>query len=94
MKVLHINTLDYGGAAIAAVRIHNAMLETGIDSSFLSLKKTLPNIVNHVILPDYFNKTATSQTVSLKNYLKIKFNKEYAKQPNENAYKYYDMNST
>jgi glycosyltransferase involved in cell wall biosynthesis len=77
MKVVHINTLDYGGAAIAAVRIHNAMLESGIDSSFLSLKKTIPNIINHVILPDYLNKTATNQTVSLKNYLKIKFNKDY-----------------
>jgi glycosyltransferase involved in cell wall biosynthesis len=79
MKVLHINTLDYGGAAIAAVRIHNAMLESGIDSSFLSLKKTIPNITNHVVLPDYLNKTATNQTVSLKNYFKIKFNKDYKK---------------
>ncbi len=79
MKVLHINTLDYGGAAIAAVRIHNAMLESGIDSSFLSLKKSIPNITNHVILPDYLNKTATNQTVSLKNYLKIKFNKDHKK---------------
>lgn len=79
MKVLHINTLDYGGAAIAAVRIHNAMLDAGIESSFLSLKKTLPNIVNHIILPDYLDKTATSQTVSLKNYFKIKFNKDYTK---------------
>jgi len=79
MKVLHINTLDYGGAAIAAVRLHNAMVETGIESSFLSLKKTLPSITNHVVLPDYLNKTVTSQTVSLKNYFKIKFNKEYTK---------------
>ena len=79
MKVVHINTLDYGGAAIAAVRIHNAMLESGIDSTFLSLKKTIPNIINHVILPEYLNKTATNQTVSLKNYLKIRFNQDYKK---------------
>lgn len=79
MKVLHINTLDYGGAAIAAVRIHNAMVDAGIDSSFLSIKKTIPNLTNHVVLPDYLNKAGTSQTLSLKNYFNIKFNKEYAK---------------
>ena len=79
MKILHINTLDFGGAAIAAIRIHNAMLSAGIESSFLSLKKTIPNITNHVILPDYLNKMAMNQTVSLTNYLKIKFNKDYTK---------------
>ena len=79
MKVLHINTLDFGGAAIAAVRFHNAMLDMGIESSFLSLKKTVPNIINHVVIPDYLNKISSNQTVSLKNYLKIKFNRQYAK---------------
>lgn len=72
MKVLHINTIDYGGAAIAALRLHKSMLELGIDSTFLSLKKTTSDITNHIIVPEFLNKTANNQKISIKNYLKIK----------------------
>lgn len=42
MKVLHINTSDTtGGAAIAAFRLHKAMLEDGIDSTFFCLNRTI-----------------------------------------------------
>ena len=42
MKVLHINTSDkVGGAAIAAFRLHDAMLSTGIDSKYLVLNRTI-----------------------------------------------------
>jgi len=34
-KVLHLNTFDNGGAAIAAKRLHMALLKNGIDSSML-----------------------------------------------------------
>lgn len=37
MKIVHISTSDKGGAGIAAVRLHNALLSRGVDSSFLSL---------------------------------------------------------
>src|SRR5688572_19459558 len=40
VKILHINTNDYGGAATAIIRIHLALLEKGIDSKILFLKKT------------------------------------------------------
>ena len=40
MKILNINTYDTGGAAIANIRIHLAMLEKGIDSKMLVLYKT------------------------------------------------------
>ncbi len=40
MKVLHITYTDAGGAGIAAVRIHNALREQGIDSSVLVAEKT------------------------------------------------------
>jgi glycosyltransferase involved in cell wall biosynthesis len=40
VKILHINTSDYGGAATAIIRIHLALLEKGIDSKILLLKKT------------------------------------------------------
>lgn len=42
MKVLHINTSDTaGGAAIAAFRLHKAMLEAGIDSRFFCLNRII-----------------------------------------------------
>ncbi|AWM13031.1 hypothetical protein DI487_03570 [Flavobacterium sediminis] len=40
MKILHINTYDKGGAATACRRIHLGLLEQGIDSKVLYLKKT------------------------------------------------------
>jgi glycosyltransferase involved in cell wall biosynthesis len=47
LKVLHISTYDYGGAAIAALRLHQGLLKRGIDSKFLSLHKrsyTIPEV--------------------------------------------------
>ncbi len=40
MKILHVNTNDNGGAAIAAIRLHYALLETGIDSKILFLRRS------------------------------------------------------
>ena len=40
MKVLHINSHDNGGAAIAAIRLHKAMLKSDIDSKILFRYKT------------------------------------------------------
>ena len=39
MKVLHLNTFDTGGAAIAAKRSHLALLEQGVESKMLFVKK-------------------------------------------------------
>ncbi|MDQ3535801.1 MAG: glycosyltransferase [Bacteroidota bacterium] len=39
MKILHLNTTDVGGAAVAALRLHNGLLNNGIESNFLSLYK-------------------------------------------------------
>ncbi|MBR6201071.1 MAG: glycosyltransferase [Spirochaetales bacterium] len=42
MKILHINTTDTtGGAAIAAMRLHRAMLKNGIDSDFLCYERNI-----------------------------------------------------
>jgi glycosyltransferase involved in cell wall biosynthesis len=44
IKIVHINTTDRnGGAAIAAYRLHSAMLEDGIDSSCLVLNRNINN---------------------------------------------------
>lgn len=40
MKILHINTKDTGGAANACMRIHKYLLNKGIDSKVLVLRKT------------------------------------------------------
>ena len=37
MKVVHVCTSDKGGAGIAAVRLHKALLAQGVESTFLSL---------------------------------------------------------
>jgi len=37
MKIVHISTNYRGGAGIAAFRLHNALLNKGIDSTFVSL---------------------------------------------------------
>lgn len=41
MKIVHINTHDVGGAAIAALRIHKQLLKMNYDSNFLVLYKSL-----------------------------------------------------
>lgn len=38
MKILHINTYSTGGAATAAIRLHQALLDNGFDSKILFLK--------------------------------------------------------
>ena len=37
MKILHINTIDTGGAAIAAIRLHELLLQNGVESKILFL---------------------------------------------------------
>lgn len=40
MKVVHITTMDHGGAGIAARRIHEALLQLGVESRMLVRYKT------------------------------------------------------
>jgi glycosyltransferase involved in cell wall biosynthesis len=47
MKILHINTFDTGGAGIAATRLHEAMLKSGVDSTLLTSNKTRKDIKQH-----------------------------------------------
>lgn len=51
MKILHINTKDMdGGAARAAFRIHQGLLDAFVDSDFFVKKKTLTN--RSIIVPN------------------------------------------
>lgn len=39
MRILHITTNDFGGAGIACIRLHQALLSQGVDSDVLTLYK-------------------------------------------------------
>ena len=81
MRVLHISTNDNGGAANAAIRIHNALLNDGIDSSILFLVKSKSNIKNSFYFEKkYFDDNLTAPALTLKNYLSERFFKYHTKQ--------------
>lgn len=56
MKILQVSMSDSGGAGIAAVRLHLALLDKGVDCKLLTLKKTRDDIPEHYV----FDKKDTS----------------------------------
>ena len=53
MKIVHVNTSEqWGGAALAANRIHKALLASGIDSQMAVIRKTSDNPSVHAILSE------------------------------------------
>lgn len=52
LKILHINTLVFGGAAQAAIRLHNGLLNMEYDSQFLTLSTNGANIKAHIQFPE------------------------------------------
>ncbi len=80
MKILHINTATTGGAATAALRIHQGMVNQGLDSHFLSLSNTSSSISNHHVYSGPVKKTKPDYPIlSLKNWIKERFFKSYEK---------------
>lgn len=78
MKVLHINTASTGGAAIAAIRIHEALLENNIDSNLLTLYPSKKNIKNHFVFKGKsLKKSVEYPVLTLKNWIIEKFSKRY-----------------
>ena len=82
MKILHISTSDLGGAGVATIRFHEALLKENINSSILFLecsKYRGPNSYvfqkkarNEIKLPSY-------PTLTFKNYLLEKFFQKFTK---------------
>ena len=82
MKILHISTSDLGGAGVATIRFHEALLKENINSSILFLecsKYRGPNTYvfqkkarNEIKLPSY-------PTLTFKNYLLEKFFQKFTK---------------
>ena len=78
VKVLHISTLTEGGAANAAIRLHESMLKYGIDSVFLSLKSSNRKIVNHFLYEGTCKKTYIDYPLlTFKNLVKERVLKKY-----------------
>ena len=52
LKIVHIASSDLGGAAISCIRLHQALLEMGVDSKLLTISKNKKRIINHFAYPD------------------------------------------
>jgi glycosyltransferase involved in cell wall biosynthesis len=62
MKILHICTHDLGGAAAAAIRLHNALLKNRIDSNFLFLNNN-KNSVQHAYVHEHKKNNITKKLI-------------------------------
>jgi glycosyltransferase involved in cell wall biosynthesis len=49
MKIVHLSTYDTGGAGIASIRLHHALIEHGVDSAYFSLFGNNQNVANHFV---------------------------------------------
>ncbi|MBK9174777.1 MAG: hypothetical protein IPM46_00265 [Flavobacteriales bacterium] len=47
MQIAHLSTNDFGGAAIAAMNLHRALLHAGVESDLLTLGRTRHDIPRH-----------------------------------------------
>ena len=52
-RILHISTRDAGGAGIAALRLHQSILDSGLESKFLCLEKTT-NVPQIEVFPKFY----------------------------------------
>lgn len=50
MKILHLSTLPYGGAGVACMRLHQALLDIGVDSKVLTVADSPSTIEGHFSL--------------------------------------------
>ncbi len=66
MRVVHLNTSDFGGAAMAAIQLHLALLDSGVDSDLLTLNKTRNDIPRHTVVEPF--QLGTSETIDKLRY--------------------------
>ncbi len=81
MKILHISTNDTGGAASAAIRIHESLIYRDIDSSILFLNNTKYKSKNSFKFEGNTNsiKQPEYPILSLRNYFLEKIFKKFSK---------------
>ncbi len=85
MKILHINTVDTGGAATACRRIHLGLLEKGIDSKILLLHKTKNIPETYAFSPYHEEITRSSRPHGLLQKIAHKFTKHQRKKTEKRA---------
>lgn len=71
MKIVHLNTSDFGGAAMAAIRLHLHLLENGMESDFLTLNKTRNDIPRHFQVQPFSLKLFSRATYKIRRALEI-----------------------
>ena len=76
MKVVHITSDNSGGAGLAALRLNEALVKSGIDSKILCKRKTSPskNVIEYQ--PSFWNKIVAYLILKLK---KNRFTKRFFK---------------
>lgn len=53
MRIAHLSTNDFGGAAIAAINLHRALLKAGEESDLLTLGRTRDDVSRHHLVDPY-----------------------------------------
>lgn len=53
MRIAHLSTNDFGGAAIAAINLHRALLKAGVESDLLTLGRTRHDVPRHLEVDPY-----------------------------------------
>ena len=78
MKILHLTTHDYGGAAISAIRLHKSLLRHGVDSKVLSISNTSHEIDNHLLFNGrIINRNINYPILTFRNLLIEKIFRKY-----------------
>ena len=81
MKVLHISTFTSGGAANSAIRIHETLLKSGVNSFFLTLENSDKKINNILYYDGLLKKNQfVLPPLTLKNWFLEKFSKKFSKE--------------
>jgi glycosyltransferase involved in cell wall biosynthesis len=73
MKILIINTYDFGGAATACIRLHKGLLDIGVDSTLL-LKQKTKQVNNSIVYPNKvinFRKRLLNKLIHITSRLKL-----------------------
>ena len=53
MRIAHLSTNDFGGAAIAAINLHRALLKAGVASDLLTLGRTRDDVPRHHLVDPF-----------------------------------------
>lgn len=79
MKILHITNSSFGGAGLAALRLHHALVDEGVQSAYLSTNLCV-NYKNEVVKDEFFKNKKASILKRIKTKLFTSKNTKYARE--------------